>query len=576
MTSRISVLPDHIINQIAAGEVVQAPFNVVKELVENAIDAKSSFIHVFIEDGGLSRIMVMDNGQGMSEEDLLMAIKRHATSKLESHNIYSVTTRGFRGEALPAIAAVSRLTITSKKQDHPAWSLCLDSGNVVFSKPASSSQGSSVEVSALFHTIPARLKFLKSTLTETQRIISHLSHLALSAPHIHFKLTKDSKDLLDFPPGTPQERAQHVLKKDVDLRPVNTTIQDTSIHGFIGVPTANKPTSSLMFFLVNNRCCTNKNLITYARIAFGDLIPKGLFPVLVLWLDVPAEDVDINTHPAKLDVRFRNIKNIQSLIIQAINNALLSSPACTSSHLSDLTFHKIRQDNNLAHNPYLSKPTTPLASFDVIQPPSPPKNHASFQPKLLQEPLLGYPKCQIHNTYILTETQEGMILIDQHAAHERIVYETMKNSAVQLMQSKQKLLLPTPLDLTEDQALVLEEWASLLEKWGISAQKKDGKWSIHTLPSLLYQKNIQNIILQFCSQIQQHDLSQAPLDAIHALCSSAACHGSIRAGKVMSHQEMSDLINAMEKLPQSAQCNHGRPTHIRLSKKQMDSLFERA
>ncbi len=582
MPSQITILPDHVINQIAAGEVVNAPFSIVKELVENAIDAQASHIQVFIENGGLSSITVTDNGTGMSKEDLLMAIQRHATSKLPSHNIYSVSTCGFRGEALPSIAAVSHITLSSKKNNFPAWSLCLDHGKLIDSCPFSRDEkGTTIEVQNLFHAIPARLKFLKTPLTETQRILSMLTHIALTVPHIKIDLWHQQRNLLSFPPSSRQERASQALQNKEDILPIQANIKDHLIEGFACVPTFNKKTSAHMFFIVNNRCCHSKLLTSYARMTFGDLIPKGRFPALALWLTLPNEDVDINAHPAKMDVRFRNSSNLHSIITMGLTETLCQMTPNTSTTLSQNIIEKLTPPlhQSSSQPPSFSQPQ-PYSKAWAPEAPLPrsiPKPSPSITaPPLLQKPLLGFPKCQLHNTYIVSESDDDIIIIDQHAAHERILYDKMKESAPQMVATQQKLLSPLPLHLDSQEAPIFEQWHHLLKQWGITVAQINEIWSITALPPILQRTDITRIIKDFCEQIIEQQSSVSPLEAIHMFCSSTACHGSIRAGKVLSIHEMQDLITSMEKLSSSAQCNHGRPTHIRLSKKDLHNLFERS
>ena len=576
-------LPDHIINQIAAGEVVGAPSSVVKELLENALDAGASRIDITIEHAGMALIRVKDNGHGIQKDHLPLIVQQHTTSKMPDNCIETVTTLGFRGEALPSIGAVSRMTVTSKTALNDAWSLTLDAGKSSQVTPASLDEGTCVEVTNIFYPTPARLKFLKSPATETHANVTQVQHLALAAPHAHISLRTENKTLLNLSPGTSdpyKERAGAVLHTHEDLVPLSFSTNQASLKGFVGVPTHNRRTSDRMFFLVNNRCCSNRAFLTSARYAFGDLIPKGRFPVAALWLEVPQEDVDVNAHPSKMDVRFRNPQHIRHLIETAINEQLNRLEPHTSQELSEKIIASLHPFTPPSA-PHTSAPSFSVPLTHTFTPLRATQTHTQAptyttpveEPKTI--PLLGFPRCQLHKTYIISEVPDAIIITDQHAAHERIVYEDMKQKAYSNTVASQTLLAPIVLQLSETESAVLQPLHHHLERWGFALEFSTNGVVVSCVPADLKSVNIAKVVEDFFSEIITQDTSKAPEEALHALCSTTACHTSIRAGQDLSLHEMSDLLRTIERTPAASQCNHGRPTHIRLSKTDMDLLFER-
>lgn len=583
-------LPDHIINQIAAGEVVAAPANAVKELVENALDAKASAIDITIHNGGMALVRVTDNGCGIAHDDLSLAVQPHTTSKMPTDRFDAITTMGFRGEALASIGAVSRMTVTSKHhQAQEAWALVLDAGSLQKTQPATLAEGTRINVENLFYPTPARLKFLKSPATETQSVVSCVQHLALSAPHVHFTLHTENKTILELAPAKDQALAQRVfsvLNTKDDILPIDFSANETSVKGFIGVPTLNRRTSDKLFFLVNNRCCKNRQLFTAARYAFGDLIPKGRFPVGVLWLSLPGEDVDVNAHPSKTDVRFRNPQHIRFLIEHAITEQLDKLAPHTNQALAYQALDSmniIAPQKQRSYGPsffaqkstsFFQKPQHAPAHVRAHTPQTAVPSPAPPPQEPPSTPPLGFARCQLYKTYIVSEAPDALIITDQHAAHERIVYEDMKAQLVKGF-SAQTLLAPIVIPLSPTEQDALQPMESLLEQWGFGLQKQQGKTVVTQAPAALKNSDVFKIIQDFFGEILSQGTSRAPQEALHALCSTTACHNSIRAGQILSLQEMNDLLRSIERTPEASQCNHGRPTHIRLSKSDMHKLFER-
>jgi len=579
-------LPEHLINQIAAGEVVANPASVAKELIENAIDAHATKITITLEHAGIARLCVTDNGQGIHPTDLPRVIESHTTSKMPHDRIDAITTMGFRGEALPSIGAVSHMTITSKVSAEPqAWAITVDAGTATPVMPGSLSAGARVDVRNLFYATPARLKFLKSPATELHHIVDRVMHIALAAPHIHLTIQNEKKVLLDLPAcaqNATQERTQQVIGHAPDLVPISFQANGASIEGYIGIPTLNKRTSNHLFFIVNNRCCQNRNLITATRFAYGDRVPKGRFPVGTFWLTLPQEDVDINAHPSKMDVRFRNSGTIRLLIEQAIQEKLEVLPAQTTHTLTHQTIQSFTPaESPLPRVPSPSiehattKPSTSSRPYRTPHThPTIPYTEVPQQTTTQQAPPLGFPRCQLYQTYIISEAQDALVITDQHAAHERIVYEDMKRQAQEAQLTAQPLLAPIALTIPTHQTAILQALDPLLRQWGFELRYNPTP-TVTQVPSVLKDSNIAQIVDDFFQEILAQNMSQAPQDALHALCSTTACHNSIRAGQTLSLQEMSDLLRAIERTPAASQCNHGRPTHIKLSKKDMDRLFDR-
>ena len=613
-------LPETLINQIAAGEVVERPAAAVKELVENAIDAGAGRIDVTIRDGGRSSIVIVDDGCGMSPGDLALAVERHATSKLPDGDLMAVATLGFRGEALPSIGAVSRLTLTSRRRgSDDAWSLTVEGGAVAPVVPAAHPPGTRVEVRDLFYAVPARLKFLKAPRTEQDHIEDVLQRLAMAHPEIAFSLTagEGGRASLRYPAGQGDlgdarlARLAAVLGRefgDAALK-VNAGRDGLHLGGFVALPTFNRPTAREQYLFVNGRPVRDKLLAGAVRAAYGDLVPRDRHPALALFLEVPASEVDVNVHPAKTEVRFRDSQAVRGLMVGAIRQALASAgPAVAPAGVgvTDL----------LAARPTAGAPSpTPAGGWNAPRsgsgggygrgwsaPPSPPRGFA--EPSLAwQAPLtpagrpmaaapttagteaapspvfpLGVARAQLHATYIVAETADGVVLVDQHAAHERIVYEDLKAALLDGARTlaAQGLLMPEVVEVGESAARRLLARAGDLARLGLGLESFGvGAVLVREVPALLGQADIGALVRDLADQLAELDEAPALRDRLDAVCASLACHGSVRAGRTLSAEEMNALLRRMEAMPQSGQCSHGRPTWIELRRADLERLFER-
>lgn len=607
MTAIIQKLPDHLVNQIAAGEVIENPAAAVKELVENSIDAGANSIHVTIENGGKSLIRVDDNGIGMNAQDLPLCLHRHATSKLDDHRLDHIMTLGFRGEALPSIASVSRLCIISAHQseDH-AWELSVEAGAVTPLRPASRQQGTSVEVRDLFYSTPARLKFLKTDQAETLAVKDVLRRLALSKHDIEFKLSVAGKIVLNLPANDglladgPLRRMQGVLGRDFpdNAFPVLIERDDMKLTGYAGLPTYNHGNSTKQFMFVNGRPVKDKLLMGVLRAAYGDTLFKGRHPIVCLFLECDPETVDVNVHPAKTEVRFQNAQWVRGLVIRAIQNALAQVAHESAARIGDELVTVAQAHNTQA---------VPLGDFLPSQP------HAlhvaegagdalAQQAQWMQKPQarvldagatvapsieeeagkeafpLGAARAQFLKNYILSETDEGIIIVDQHAAHERIVYETLKTQYEERSIQTQPLLIPEMIDLDTDDVLRIDAIKDELAQAGLVLEAfGSDAVVVREVPMILSDAvRLHDLVHAIAEQLQEDAGRDIVQERIHALLSTMACHGSVRSGRIMRGEDMNALLRDMEATPNSGQCNHGRPTYIKLSLADIERLFARA
>lgn len=608
----VRYLDQTLINQIAAGEVIERPASAIKELVENSIDAGATRVDVAVRDGGRTLISVTDNGSGMGRDDLLLCVERHATSKIPDGDLFNIRTLGFRGEALPSIGSVSRLAITTKQQQGDAWQLVVEGGVKGQPEPASASVGTRVEVRDLFYATPARLKFLKSPTTELNHITDIIHRQALANPNVEFTLRHDDRLIINFVKGT--ERLNSILGKDFLDNAIRVDFQrdDSRLTGWVSIPTYNRSNSSDQYLFVNGRPVKDKLFATALKVAYQDVLAGNRYPCVSLFLECSPEDVDINVHPAKAEVRFRDPNLMRGFIIAGIREALNSMASRTSTHLSDkalMVFDREvtqpasrdvpnqpepRQPLSLSQQPVqprLSMPTRSTYTPALAE--SQPAYIAPRQPVIAQaatmvaeavragEPQqdhpLGYAKAQVHETYIVSETADALILVDQHAAHERLVYERMKHDLTNGIVKAQALLIPVVIELTPQQIKVLQDVLPNLGKYGFLAETFGEQGVvIREIPSLMSKCDIKQLILDLASEILERDTALTVEVALHEILADKACKNSIRAGRRLSIEEMNGLLREMEKTPSSNQCNHGRPTFIKLSKADMEKLFERA
>lgn len=603
----IKKLSDKTINRIAAGEVVERPLAVVKELVENAIDAGASSITVSIEDGGKNLISISDNGCGMTKDDLELAIERHATSKLQEEDINNIEFFGFRGEALPSIAAVSKMKITSKAIDSDiAYQITIHGGDKLGIQPSSRTTGTTIEVRDLFAFTPARLRFLKSQRAETGAIIDLIERLAFQHHNIEFRLIQDGKEICHFPQMNTHDfiaRAEDVFGKNFseNMEVLEYSQDGITISGLIGSPTFNHKTSSKMYHYVNGRMVKDKLLIYATKAAYQNLMPADRYPAFALNIKLNPREVDVNVHPTKAEIRFQEESKIRSVLISGIRNAISKAPLRTSTEMSQTLINKFnaqkeskptfnhiqsslqfqspvniaRNFNNELDSP-ISKPDYQELSEKANTPFIDKTNLTTTLPSH-KKSLLGKAKCQIANTYIVSETDDGLVIIDQHAAHERIVLERMKSTIDSGRNlDAQTLLVPTVITLSNSAASLMCEKTNELHRWGFHIDKNGpSQVVVRAIPKIIGNVDVVQLIMDLGSILEEHDDLEYLRKKIVDVMSTIACHSSVRAGRRLSVEEMDALLTDMEKTPLSGQCNHGRPTFTKISISDLHKLFER-
>ncbi len=609
-SSTIRRLPTTLVNQIAAGEVIERPASVVKELVENAIDAGASDIDVALEQGGVALIRVRDNGRGMGPHELPLALERHATSKLPDDDLLAIHFMGFRGEALPSIGSISRLSITSRARGaSDAFSIAVEGGAIGDVTPASLSEGTLIEVRDLFYAIPARLKFLKAPRSEITAVVDIIERLAMAHPDIRFRLSHDGRVMRDFPALTMDwvsaapQRLEKILGHGFAANTALVDMQREGIRvtGFAGLPTFHRSTSQAQYLFVNRRPVRDRLLLGVIRAAYQDYLARDRHPVAVLFVEVPTEQVDVNVHPAKSEVRFRDSQLVRGLLLSALRAAIGTTAQRASTTVADQALaafsygypeggiapHASLPPSELrsarhgslrtAQSNYsLAAPSAPLWGRDYLPPQHRSETVADDSRLTTHDFPLGAAVAQLHHTYIVAQTKDGLILVDQHAAHERIMYEKFKAAMAADGVPRQMLLLPEVVELTDAQAERLmaraEEWAKLglvLESFGESTVL------VREVPSLLGDTDVIGLVNDLADNLALYGDGLALGDKLEEVLSSMACHGSVRAGRPMSLDEMNALLRQMEATPFSGQCNHGRPTYVSLARADVERLFGR-
>ncbi len=616
----IRVLPSNLVNQIAAGEVIERPASVIKELVENAIDAGATKVEVMLEGGGKNLITVTDNGKGISPEELTLAVERHATSKLPDNDLFNINFLGFRGEALPSIASVAKMTISSRqKGSDSGWQISVNGGDKGEVKPAAVALGTKIEVRDLFYTTPARLKFMKSDSSETAQCVDMLQRIALANPQISFYLESDGKkkvalnacqgELFDCR----QRRVADVLGGEFEENSVGIDAHNDfcKISGFIGVPTYNKANSLSEFLFVNNRPVRDKLILGAIKGAYQDMMTSGRYPACAVFIEVEPMYVDVNVHPTKAEVRFYDNGAIRGLLVGSIRHALSfggqkSVETGGLEHLLERTIEGEETDLAPLHSPQPAKNymlREPAAGFAAT-----PFNHvhsfsggrgkstastmsipaleSKFSVRVAEEPTaetleevgeLGLAKAQFHNTYIISQTEDSIVIIDQHAAHERITMERMKQSMAKHEQvPAQMLLLPEVVDLSLPEKENILEYAPQLAQLGLRLEEfGTSAVLVREIPALLGETDVKKLIKDMAAEISEWGGEYALSDKIHHICATIACHGSVRAGRQLNIEEMNRLLRDMEKTEHSGQCNHGRPTYVKIKLADIEKLFER-
>jgi DNA mismatch repair protein MutL len=594
---RIRQLSPETVNRIAAGEVVERPASVVKELVENALDAGAGEIEVVTASGGLSLIRVTDDGGGMPPEDLELAVERHATSKLSEEDLFAIRTLGFRGEALPSIGSIARLTILSRARGaSEAFALGVDRGAKGKVKPAAGNPGTCVEVRDLFSSVPARLKFLKSERAENQAVSEIVKRLAMAHPQVGFTLTAGERTGLRYPREAAGDagllqRLGRIMGREFmdDAVPVAGEREGVSVSGFAGLPTLHRPDAAQQFLFVNGRPVKDKLLIGAVRAAYGDLIPRGRQPLLALFVSLPPEEVDVNVHPAKVEVRFRDSGRVRSLLVNALAAALYAAGHRASAANGVSALQELRPNVVPFERPrpaYFGAPRSSVsfglaeamqAPLDVMDSPS--ADARAFTAPVaeaFQDRPLGAARAQLHENYIVAQTRDGVVIVDQHAAHERLVYERLKIMLADGGIARQGLLVPVVVDLGDDEAAALAEKAGELAELGLVVEAFGaGAVVVREVPALLGDGDVTGLIKDLAADIVREGTSTALKDRLLSICATIACHGSVRSGRRLTPDEMNALLRDMEATPYSGQCNHGRPTYVELKLADIEKLFGR-
>ena len=622
----IRILPSNLVNQIAAGEVIERPSSVIKELVENSIDAGATSVEVTLVDGGKSLIIVSDNGKGMTADELELAVERHATSKLPDDNLFNINFLGFRGEALPSISSVARLSIISRPKDaDSAWKIEVNGGEKSKPVPASHPFGTRIEVRDLFYATPARLKFLKASTSETNACVDILTRIAMANPHISFYLKDGDKKKLSLNAEQGElfdarlKRLSDVMGKEFGENSVliDAFRENLHISGYVSLPTLNKANSLSQYLFVNNRPVRDKLLLGAIKGAYMDVLASNRYPMCALFFDIDPAYVDVNVHPAKAEVRFYDNALVRGLLVSAIRNALTVESRRSSNTLDINEFvrdtipefgvprtetaqeqvlvHDIPETVELReHNPqpslrpqgfnFQSAVVAPSRRSQVELPELEHKFSVKVESPSAYENLptaesgpLGIPKAQFHNTYIISQTEDSIVIIDQHASHERIVMERMKaNLQKNRRLASQMLLIPEVVDLdasAKERILSLtaelNQLGLVVEEFGTTAV------IVREVPALIKDCDVKQLITDLAEEIAEWGGEYALTDKLHHICATFACHGSVRAGRALNFDEMNRLLRDMEKTDHSGQCNHGRPTYIELKLKDIEKLFNR-
>jgi len=599
-------LPENLVNRIAAGEVVERPASAVKELVENSIDAEATHIDVHIQDGGRDIISVRDDGRGMTASDMELSIERHATSKLPSDDLLDINFLGFRGEALPSIAAVSRLKITSRTpSENNAWCLTIEGGVKQTIQPAAHSPGTLIEIRDLFFATPARLKFLKTQQTEKNRVVEVIRRLAMAHPHIGFTLTDENRALIKLTPQSGDlfdarlERLSAIMGRDFAANSIAIDAHREGIYlsGYAGLPTLNRGNGAMQFLFVNDRPVMDKVLVGAVRGAYREFLASNRYPLLALYLHCPPNQVDVNVHPAKTEVRFQDAGLVRGLIVSALRTALNDAGHRASTTVSGAALGAFKVgENRTAHSGWPARPGysapspnpglnekvadyfAPLPHLErsLQAPPTENLIEENTSQQHLSDYPLGVARAQLHTTYVIAQTTDGIVIVDQHAAHERLVHERIKSDLQTNATKRQGLLIPEVVELDEVLVSVLMARTEELEQLGLVVEAfGQGAVIVRETPALLGDTDIQKLIRDLADDLSEFDDSISLKDRLNDVAASMACHGSVRAGRQLNADEMNALLREMEATPHAGQCSHGRPTYVELKLADIEKLFGR-
>ncbi|MEM6899469.1 MAG: DNA mismatch repair endonuclease MutL [Pseudomonadota bacterium] len=608
-------LPGDAINRIAAGEVIERPAAAVKELVENAIDAGARRVDIEIEAGGLKRILVADDGCGMTEGDLLVALERHATSKLLADesgrvDLLNIHTMGFRGEALPSIASVSRMSILSRAEEEDASEVYIEAGHIEGPKPAAwtgfGTNGTRIEVRDLFHATPARLKFMKSERAETMAVTDTCRRLAMARADIGFFLQSNGRTLFRHAAETGDEAAARLARLGAIMGrefrenaiPIEAERSGVSISGFAGLPTLNRGNAQMQFLFVNGRPVKDRMLNGVIRAAYSDFLARDRHAMAALFVDLDPEFVDVNVHPAKTEVRFRDSGNVRGLLIGALRHSLAAAGHRASTTVASDTLGKLQPEpvqadvfrpSTLWAEPKgallaPSTSSTPAAELDrfreVAEAYTDGAPTARIEPVPTEQPdadfPLGVARAQLHENYIVTQTDDGIVIVDQHAAHERLVYEDMKRQMAADGVRRQALLIPEVVELTKDEASRVVSRSEDLLDFGLEVEPFGaGAVCVRATPSLFGEMDLKGLVQDLADDFAEYEEGLALSEKFEEVMGNMACRGSVRAGRRLNGEEMNALLRQMEATPHSGQCNHGRPTYVELKLADIERLFGR-
>ena len=624
----IARLPADAVNRIAAGEVVERPAAAVKELVENALDAGATQIDIVIEAGGLDRLVIEDNGCGMSADEVLIALERHATSKLSADengyvDLLNIHTMGFRGEALPSIGSVSRMRITSRAPDEDACDVLVDAGRIEGPKPAAwtgrGESGTRIEVSDLFYATPARLKFMKSERAETMAVTDACRRLAMSRPDVGFSLESNGRSVFRYraEQGDAQTaqlaRLGAIMGRDFheNAIPIEAEREGVTISGFAGLPTLSRGNAQKQFLFVNGRPVKDRLLTGVIRAAYADFLARDRHPMAALFVTLDPEYVDVNVHPAKTEVRFRDAGNVRGLLIGALRHALAAAGHRAATTVAGYALGKVQVEqppepnsgglwDRPASAPSISpvflqgdyRPNSGLGSAgSMAERPSPSyEHHPDAAPSARVEPdmpgagqapetpdfPLGVARAQLHETYVIAQTADGIVIVDQHAAHERLVYEGMKTQMAGEGVRRQALLIPDIIELSEDEAARVLARADELLPLGLEIEAfGTGAICVRATPALFGEMDVKGLIQDLADDFAEYEEGLVLKERFEEVMGNMACRGSVRAGRRLTGEEMNALLRQMEATPHSGQCNHGRPTYVELKLADIERLFGR-
>ncbi len=593
---KIHKLNPHLVNQIAAGEVIERPAAILKELVENAIDAGASKIDVTVEDGGRAFICVCDNGTGIEHSQISLAFERHATSKLANEDLFAINTFGFRGEALPSIASISRVQLTTRTSicEH-GWKINVDGGTFSHIVPHQASTGTTIEIRDIFYATPARLKFLKNATTELNHCKEMLSRLAMANRAIHFTFKSDGKLVYDWQAGSLSDRVSQVMGNSFVENTVPVLLERNGyrVEGLVSLPTYSRSQANDQYIYVNNRWVKDRNVAGILRVAYQDVLMNGRHPMAVLFFNLDSREVDVNVHPAKTEVRFRDTQFVRSFLIQGVKQSLQGAQHSSSPQMSSATLDSFSAMSNIAskasspsfsnvsyyHKPIL-KDTYPCAKPQPIAAFVEPAYVATLNQQYPTKPEdypMGLAKAQVFETFIIAQTSDALLLIDQHAAHERVVYEELKSQYHNKGKLPSQVLMnPEFIELSESDCLLFKNNQEIFKSIGFVIEVYSTQTLVvHSTPIACQNQGSAEFIQDVLDDIKCIGEGLSAQEIIWEKLASKACNNSIRAGRSLSLAEMNALLRQMEKTPKSAQCNHGRPTFVKLDKKSLAKLFER-